>query len=214
MKKDFQILVIFLSIIAVSGVAIYMIGSSGGGQGVKPVEAESRMKPDQQAQQTPMEFPAESQAQQQMPPQQQGPDPVEMRKTIKLLEDKLKSNPDDFGTLVSLGNAHYDISEPQPAIDYYTRALKLHPNDAGVMVDLGAMYRQTGDTDKAIDFFNNAIKLDPQLPQAYFNLGMVLRMEKNDAKGAAKAWKKYLELDPNSQAKDFLMEQIKAAEGS
>jgi len=213
MKKDFQILVIFLSIIAVSGAAIYMIGPSGGDQGVEPVEAESRMKPDQQAQ-APMEFPAESQAQQQMPPQQQGPDPVKMRETIKMLEETLKSNPNDFGTLVSLGNAHYDISEPQPAIDYYARALKLHPNDAGVMVDLGAMYRQTGDADKAIDFFNNAIKLDPQLPQAYFNLGMVLRMEKNDAKGAAKAWKKYLELDPTSQAKEFLMEQIKAADGS
>jgi tetratricopeptide (TPR) repeat protein len=217
MKKDFQILVIFLSIIAVSGAAIYVIGSNGGGEAVNPVEAESRMKPDQQAeqaQQTPMEFPAESQAQQQMPPQQQGPDPVQMRKTIKMLEETLKSNPDDFATLVSLGNAHYDISEPQPAIDYYAKALKLHPNDAGVMVDLGAMYRQIGNADKAIDFFNNAIKLDPQLPQAYFNLGMVLRMEKNDAKGAAKAWKKYLELDPNSQAKDFLMEQIKAADGN
>jgi cytochrome c-type biogenesis protein CcmH/NrfG len=206
MKKEFQILVIFLAIIAVSGVAIYIIGSNNN-QVVQPTQAESRMKPDQQQAQDPMSFPENAQSQ---PPQ--GPDQEKIRQSIKMLEAQLKTNPNDFQTLVNLGDAHYDISEPQPAIDYYSKALKLHPNDAGVMVDLGAMYRQTGEADRAIELFNNAIKLDPQLPQAYFNLGMVLRMEKGDAKGAAKAWKKYLELDPNTQARDFLMEQIQAAE--
>ena len=204
MKKEYQILVIFLAIIATTGVAIYIIGSNGN-QTVQPTQAESRMKPDQQAEE-PMSF------NQEMPQQPQGPDPQKIRESIKMLETSLKANPNDFQTLVNLGNAYYDINEPQPAIDYYSRALKLHPGDAGVMVDLGAMYRMAHDADKAIELFNNAIKLDPQMPQAYFNLGMVLRMEKNDAKGAANAWKKYLELDPNSQAKDFLLEQIQAAE--
>jgi len=86
--------------------------------------------------------------------------------------------------------------------------LKLRPNNPGVIVDLGAMYRQNGNPDKAIEMFKKAIELDPQLPQAYFNLGMILRMEKNDPVGAAQAWKRYLELDPNSQAREFLESEI------
>ena len=116
--------------------------------------------------------------------------------------------------MIDLGNGYYDLSEPSKAIEYYERALQIRPNNASVIVDLGAMYRQNGDADKAIELFNKAIQVDPQLPQAYFNLGMVLRSEKNDAIGAAKAWKKYLELDPNSQAKEFLQEQIEQAPGS
>jgi Flp pilus assembly protein TadD len=104
-------------------------------------------------------------------------------------------------------------ADPPRAIDYYERALKIRPNNPGIIVDLGAMYRQNGEPEKAIAMFQKAIELDPQLPQAHFNLGMVLRMEKDDPQGAAKAWKRYLELDPNSQAREFLESEIEKAGG-
>jgi tetratricopeptide (TPR) repeat protein len=85
-----------------------------------------------------------------------------------------------------------------------------------VMVDCGAMYRQLGNPDKAIELFKAAIEINPALPQAYFNLGAVLRMEKADPKGAAKAWKRYLEVEPHvdPQIKGLLEDEIRAASGS
>jgi cytochrome c-type biogenesis protein CcmH/NrfG len=141
-----------------------------------------------------------------------GPETSKINAHIVSLKSQLKNNPDDFELLASLGNAHYDIGDPVSAIDYYERALKIRPNNPGIIVDLGAMYRQNDNPDKAVELFRKAIELDPQLPQAYFNLGMVLRMEKQDNKGAAAAWKKYLELDPNSQAREFLESEIARAE--
>lgn len=140
-----------------------------------------------------------------------GPDTTRIRATIVNLENRLKDNPSNFEILASLGNSYYDMGTPTMAIQYYERALKINPNNPGIIVDLGAMYRQNGEADKAIAMFRKAIELDSQLPQAYFNLGMVLRMEKEDPKGAAQAWKKYLELDPNSQAKEFLQGEISKA---
>lgn len=143
----------------------------------------------------------------------QGPDPKVLQQQIDQLESQLKAKPDDFDALVNLGNDYYDMSNPTKAIENYEKALKLRPNDPMVMVDCGSMYRQMGNPDKAIELFDKAIQVDPKLPQAYFNLGMVLRMEKNDPINAAKAWKTYLQLDPNSEASDFLTQEINKAEG-
>ncbi len=138
---------------------------------------------------------------------------TDMDSRINHLETLLMDDPDNFDILVSLGNAYYDISEPQKSIEYYERALAIKPDAPHVLVDCGAMYRQLGQTDKAIELFSRAIDIDPQLPQAYFNMGAVLRMERGDSVGAALAWKKYLELDPNpdTQIKKLLEDEIKAA---
>jgi tetratricopeptide (TPR) repeat protein len=140
---------------------------------------------------------------------------TDTERRINYLETLLADDPDNLDILVSLGNAYYDINEPQSSIEYYERALAIKPDTPPVLVDCGAMYRQLGRADKAIELFRKAIEIDPQLPQAYFNLGAVLRMEQGDAVGAALAWKKYLELDPNPdpQIKNLLENEIKTALG-
>ena len=189
MRRDYTILAVFLGITIISGALIFVIQRSG--------TEMPEQSGNSQAEQSPLR-----------------PETGKIREHIGHLEEQLKKDPNNHDVLIDLGNGYYDLSEPSKAIEYYERALQIRPNNAGVMVDLGAMYRQNGDADKAIELFNKAIQVDPQLPQAYFNLGMVLRSEKNDAIGAAKAWKKYLELDPNSQAREFLQEQIEQAPGS
>jgi tetratricopeptide (TPR) repeat protein len=194
LKREYLILALFLGIIIVSGAVIYLFQGSksqpvipaGAGEGAGPTEGL------------------------QMPP---GPDTVAIRGEIVELEGQIRKDPGDYGALVGLGNKYYDLNEPEKAIEYYEKALVIKRDDPAVLVDCGAMYRLKGDPDKALELFREAIKIDPNLPQAYFNLGMVLAMEKKDKVGAAKAWKKYLELDPNSQAREFLKAQIDKALG-
>lgn len=148
-------------------------------------------------------------------PQSMAEADTDMDSRINHLETLLADDPDNFDILVSLGNNYYDINEPQKSIEYYERALAIKPDAARVLVDCGAMYRQLGQADKAIELFKKAIDIDPRLPQAHFNLGAVLRMEKGDPVGAALAWKKYLELDPDPEPeiKNLLEDEIKAALG-
>jgi cytochrome c-type biogenesis protein CcmH/NrfG len=190
-KKEYQILLLSLGIIVLAGVIILF--------GFKTTKAPSDSHAGMNQQETPMPS---------------GADTTQLLEHIKVFQDQLKSDPNNYQALVGLGNAYYDMNNSALAIENYEKALKINPKDASVMVDMGAMYRQAGNFDKELELFNKAIEIDPKLPQAYFNLGMVLRMEKHDAAGAAKAWKKYLELEPNSQAKEFLEEQIKIAEDS
>jgi tetratricopeptide (TPR) repeat protein len=191
MKKEYQTLLIFLGIIIISGAIIFGLSGSG---------TKSTSNPH-----------AGMSGETQMP---SGPDTTQLNEQLVTFESQLKADPKNYDAIVGLGNTYYDLGNPQKAIQYYEEALKAQPNDAMVMVDLGAMYRQLGDPDKALDLFRKAINSNPNLPQAYFNLGMVLRMEKRDLQGAAQAWKKYIELDPTSQARPFLEEQIKIAQDS
>jgi tetratricopeptide (TPR) repeat protein len=151
----------------------------------------------------------------QIPSQPQGISEADMKKQIDHLETLLADDPGNFDILVSLGNAYYDINEPERSIEYYEKALAIEPDSPHVLVDCGAMYRQMGSVDKAIEMFERAIDIDPRMPQAYFNLGAILRMEAGDAVGAALAWKKYLELDPDPdpRIKSMLENEIEAALG-
>jgi tetratricopeptide (TPR) repeat protein len=138
-----------------------------------------------------------------------------LRESIKQWEASLAVDPDNLDLLVKLGNGYFDINEPRKSIEYYERALKIKPDMPYVIADCGAMYRQIGQPDKAIELFRKAIEIDPDLAQAYFNLGAVLMAEKNDPRGAARAWQKYLELTPNPdpRIRDLLMDEIEAALG-
>jgi tetratricopeptide (TPR) repeat protein len=191
MKKNYQILLIFLGIIIISGAIIFWLGGSS---------TKSKSDPH-----------ADMSKETAMPP---APDSTQLKEQLSAFENQLKTDPNNYDAIVGIGNSYYDLGNPPKAIEYYERALKARPNDALVMVDMGSMYRQMGDPDKALELFQKAISSNPNLPQAYFNLGMIYRMEKHDLQGAAKAWQKYLELDPNSEARQFLEEQIKLAQDS
>lgn len=187
MKKDKVILIVFLAIIVVSGGAIYVAGPPSSDSGQpQPMAMES---PDASGQ---------------------------IRERIARLEKMIAADPNNLNTLIDLGNSYYDIDEPKQSVDYYERALAINPDIPPVLVDCGVMYKELGQVDKALEMFNRAVKVDPKFPQAYFNIGAVLRMEKGDKEGAVKAWKKYLELEPNvdPELKKLLEDEINSTKSS
>jgi uncharacterized caspase-like protein len=89
----------------------------------------------------------------------------------------------------------------------FTEALKLRPDFALAANNLGFVYYRQEKHKEAARWFENAIKIDPSRAVAYFNLGDALA-QSGDKAGAAKAYRTYLELAPNSPAAAIVKQQL------
>jgi len=151
---------------------------------------------------------AKVQQPQMAPPQAPGPDPAELNLKIQSLKDIIKKDPKNLPALVELGNLYFDTGQPKEAIDAYSQYLAVKPDNADVRTDMGIMYRALGDFNRAIEEFKKAAQSDPKHINSRYNIGIVLLHDKQDVKGAIKAWEDYLKVDPNSERANRLKAQM------
>jgi tetratricopeptide (TPR) repeat protein len=73
---------------------------------------------------------------------------------------------------------------------------------------MGIMYRKLGDPDRALKEFTAAAQADPKHVNSRYNIGIVLLHDKQDIKGAIKAWEEYVKVDPQSERSKRVQEQM------
>ena len=95
-----------------------------------------------------------------------------------------------------MGDAYFDTDRYQEAIDAYSKALAIDPKNPDVRTDLGIMYRKLGQFDKALETFRRAAQDNPTHINSRFNLGVVLKYDKEDFQGAIQAWEDFLKVVP------------------
>ena len=127
------------------------------------------------------------------------------------LLEALKQNPNDFDSLVKLGNVFYDGQQFANAIQYYERALALQPENVDVRTDMGTAYWYSGNADKALAELQTSLKYKPGHPQTLFNLGWVRWQGKADPKGAIEAWQQLLKTNPDYPEKQKVEQYIAKA---
>lgn len=113
------------------------------------------------------------------------------------LLEAVNKDPNDFDSLVKLGNLYYDGQQFPSAIQYYERALLIHPDNPDVRTDMGTAYWYTGNAEKALAAMETSLKYRPGHPQTLFNLGWVRWQGKQDPKGAIEAWQQLLKANPD-----------------
>ena len=113
------------------------------------------------------------------------------------LIDAVNKDPNDYDSLIKLGNLFYDGQQFATAIQYYERALTIHPENPDVRTDMGTAYFYNGNADRAITELQTSLKYRPGHPQTLFNLGWVKWQGKQDPKGASEAWQQLLKENPN-----------------
>lgn len=113
------------------------------------------------------------------------------------LIEAVTKNPNDYDSLVKLGNMFYDGQQYAGAVQYYERAVAIHPENVDVRTDLGTAYWYGGNADQAVAALETALKYSPGHPQTLFNLGWVRWQGKGDPKGAVEAWQKLLKANPD-----------------
>jgi len=143
--------------------------------------------------------------------QQQPASPEMLAKAAEPLLAQLKTNPNDFDTIVKLGNVYYDSQAYPQAIEYYQKALSIQPNNPDVRTDLGTAYWYTGNADQAIANFEKSLAIRPNHPGTLFNLGIVKWQGKKDPKGAIVVWEKLLQTNPDYPQKDQVQTLIERA---
>src|ERR1017187_3236621 len=108
--------------------------------------------------------------------QKQQPDPnaqAALTQAAAPLLEAVNKDPNDFDSLVKLGDLFYDGKQFPSAIQYYERALVIHPENPDVRTDMGTAYWYTGDAEKALASMETSLKYRPGHPQTLFNLGWV-----------------------------------------
>jgi len=192
MKKETVILLVVITFLVgfISGATVAIL------RGTKGAEKAAMV---QKPQMGPRDAPAPA------PP---GRDSIELTSKIQTLKEIVKKDPKNLPAWVELGNLYFDTDQPREATEAYSQYLKVKPDNPDVRTDMGIMYRKLGQFDRAIEEFRKAAQSDPKHMNSRYNIGLVLLHDKQDMKGAIKAWEEYLKVDPNSERAQRIRAQI------
>jgi tetratricopeptide (TPR) repeat protein len=142
------------------------------------------------------------------PPAPTGPSPVEVASKIKTLNEILQRDPKNLPAWVELGNLYFDSDQPKEAIEAYSKYLAAKPDNPDIRTDVGIMYRRLGEFDRALEEFRKAAQSDLKHINSRYNIGIVLLHDKQDIKGAIKAWEDYLKVDSKSERANRVKAQM------
>jgi protein O-mannosyl-transferase len=106
-------------------------------------------------------------------------------KAIPYFEKANTIKPNDYQTLVILGNTYFDAKKWLDAEKMYEKALAIKSDDISVRTDYGITFveRENPDYDRAIKEFQTSLKIDPKHEQTLFNLALAY-LKKGDMKNA------------------------------
>ena len=118
---------------------------------------------------------------------------------VQSLMTIVKNDPTNAGAATQLANTYFDAERYEDAIKWYEESLRLDPKNPDASTDLGISYYYTGQTDRALKQFEQSLSVSPQHTKTMLNQGIVLAFGKRDLAGAEAAWKRVIEIAPDSQ---------------
>lgn len=131
-------------------------------------------------------------------------------KAVEYLTRANKIKPEDYPTIVNLGNAYFDGGNYAEAEKWYAAALVKKPEDENVRTDLGLtfIFRDPANYDRAIEEFEAVLAKNINHPQALQNLTVAYTKKGNTAK-ATETVNKLESVDPTNVSIAKLREEIK-----
>ena len=118
------------------------------------------------------------------------------------LQSAAGANPQDPRPRIELANLYFDHERFREAAQWYEDALRIDPRNVNVSTDLGIAYYYTNRPDAALAQFERSLSIDPRHTKTLLNVGIVRAFGKQDLEGAAKAWRRVVELAPDSPEAD------------
>ena len=116
---------------------------------------------------------------------------------LQAFRNVLAADPKNAKAAEALANKLYDAGRYGEAVPYYRQALSGDPKNVNISTDLGTALYYAGNADEALTQLSASLAIDPNHAQTLFNVGIVRRDGKKDAKGAIEAWQRLLAANPN-----------------
>ncbi|MFQ5597055.1 MAG: tetratricopeptide repeat protein [Nitrospiria bacterium] len=143
------------------------------------------------------------------PPHAPSAEAVPFMQKLQGFKARLEKDPKDLEALIFLANSNFDIQRFEKAQSLYLRALEVDPDNLHVRTDLASAYRHLGHSDKAVTALQIVLKINPNHQVALYNLGIILLNDQNDPPGAADAWERLVQINPNDPLAEELRQKIK-----
>ena len=123
-----------------------------------------------------------------------------LEKAITYFERALKIKPNDYKTVVGLGNLSYDREDFEAAQKWNEQALAKKPDDVNVRTDLGLTFfrREPRDINRAIKEYKTSLSFNPNHELTLQNLA-VAYAENKDQKGLEETLAKLEKVNPQNQ---------------
>jgi len=122
---------------------------------------------------------------------------------------KLEKDSKDVEALIFIANANFDIQRFEKAETFYLRALEVEGKNLHIRTDLASTYRHLGHSDQAVAALQVVLEMNPNHEVALYNLGIILLNDLDDHLGAAEAWDRLVQINPNDPLADELRKKIK-----
>ncbi len=117
------------------------------------------------------------------------------RRSIELMQELLRLDPDDAGSRNALGNLLFEVGEPAAAARELTLLVERRPRDAEAWFNLGFVHESREELASAERCFRRALEVNPKIDRAWYGLGLTLIRTGRLAE-AVGAMKKTIELQP------------------
>ena len=120
--------------------------------------------------------------------------------------------PDDYETIVQLGNNNFEARRFETAERWYREALAKKPDDVNVRTDLGLTYflRKPSDYDRAIAEYRTSLRINPRHEPTLQNLSIALVRKKNFAQ-AESTIQNLAQVNPTNPALETLRNELEKA---
>ncbi|MBN1212680.1 MAG: hypothetical protein JXA92_08895 [candidate division Zixibacteria bacterium] len=121
---------------------------------------------------------------------------------------EMKDFPEDYESLVNLGNDFMDRMNYPMAAESYRRALAIDGSSLDVITDYGACLHGMGLVERAKDEFTKVLAQNKEHPIANYDMGIVFYdLEQPDS--ARYYWEKFLAVEPEGRAAEAIREFLK-----
>ncbi|MBI1733974.1 MAG: tetratricopeptide repeat protein [Candidatus Rokubacteria bacterium] len=121
-------------------------------------------------------------------------------------------------TLLEFAHKALDEGHMSPAITAYKQVLAREPKNVEAITHIGGILAQANHVDQALARLDEALAIDPRYAHAHWDRGQILQNGRQDYKGAAAAFARYLELAPKGEyaerARTMLAEARKQLAGA
>jgi len=120
------------------------------------------------------------------------------RTKSEYLEGIVDEHVEDPSVQFALGNAYFDLSQFEPAVERLRKATTLAPDYIEAWVNLGSVYDEMGRLDDALHAYKEALKLNPTEEKTLCNIGGVY-FQKRQIGPALNHFQKAIDNHPDSQ---------------